>query len=46
MRIGDQKDNDCDGRIDEEVQDSLDNDGDGQIDEDLSTVIEHIMIVR
>ena len=38
MEIGDQKDNDCDGQIDEEVMDGLDNDNDGKIDEDLMKV--------
>jgi hypothetical protein len=32
---GDGLDNDCDGRIDEELCDGLDNDGDGATDEDL-----------
>ena len=31
-------DNDCDGKIDEEVFDRKDNDGDGKIDEDLELV--------
>ena len=35
---GDGIDNDCDGKIDEEIQDKRDNDGDGFIDEDLSEV--------
>ena len=35
---GDSLDNDCDGRIDEEVRDGKDNDGDGKIDEDLELV--------
>ena len=35
---GDGIDNDCDGRIDEEVKDGKDNDGDGDIDEDLELV--------
>ena len=35
---GDGLDNDCDGRIDEEVFDLKDNDGDGSIDEDLDLV--------
>ena len=37
-RPGDGFDNDCDGRIDEEVRDGKDNDGDGRIDEDLELV--------
>ena len=32
--IGDHFDNDCDGRVDEELMDGADNDGDGLIDED------------
>ena len=35
---GDELDNDCDGKIDEEVRDGRDNDGDGAIDEDLELV--------
>ena len=35
---GDELDNDCDGKIDEEVRDGKDNDGDGEIDEDLELV--------
>ena len=35
---GDEKDNDCDGKVDEEIQDRLDNDGDGFIDEDIQLV--------
>ena len=35
---GDGIDNDCDGKIDEEIRDSRDNDGDGVIDEDLELV--------
>ena len=35
---GDGIDNDCDGRIDEEVRDNEDNDGDGKVDEDLALV--------
>ena len=35
---GDGIDNDCDGRIDEEIRDGKDNDGDGDIDEDLEFV--------
>ena len=38
MVPGDGLDNDCDGRFDEEIQDSVDNDGDGLIDEDLQLV--------
>ena len=34
---GDGKDNDCDGRIDEELRNYRDDDGDGAIDEDLAT---------
>ncbi|XP_069103857.1 uncharacterized protein [Argopecten irradians] len=33
---GDIVDNDCDGRIDEELENNLDDDGDGQIDEDCA----------
>ena len=36
---GDGIDNDCDGKIDEEVKDGKDNDGDGKIDEDIELVI-------
>ncbi|MCC6876763.1 MAG: PKD domain-containing protein, partial [Sandaracinaceae bacterium] len=32
---GDGADNDCDGRVDEELSDGLDDDGDGLVDEDL-----------
>ena len=35
---GDTLDNDCDGRIDEEIRDGKDNDGDGDVDEDLDLV--------
>ena len=35
---GDEIDNDCDGNIDEEIQDQRDNDGDGLIDEDFKEV--------
>ena len=38
MQPGDSLDNDCDGKIDEEVRDRKDNDGDGQVDEDLELV--------
>ena len=41
MRPGDQMDNDCDGRVDEEIRDRKDNDGDGKIDEDLQLVMSH-----
>ncbi|MGL1903820.1 MAG: hypothetical protein OCC49_16910 [Fibrobacterales bacterium] len=34
-RIQDQKDNDGDGCIDEEIRDDIDNDGDGFVDEDV-----------
>ncbi|XP_078670638.1 IgGFc-binding protein-like [Branchiostoma floridae x Branchiostoma belcheri] len=34
----DRVDNDCDGRVDEELLDGIDNDGDGLIDEDLASV--------
>lgn len=34
-KIGDRKDNDGDGCVDEEMMDSVDNDGDGFVDEDL-----------
>ncbi|XP_055873646.1 uncharacterized protein LOC106080079 [Biomphalaria glabrata] len=33
---GDLLDNDCDGKIDEEINNNLDDDGDSQIDEDLA----------
>ncbi len=39
-RPGDGIDNDCDGRIDEELLDGKDTDGDGRIGEDLAVVIE------
>ena len=35
---GDGIDNDCDGKIDEEVRDGKDNDGDREVDEDLELV--------
>ena len=35
---GDGVDNDCDGKIDEEVKDGKDDDGDRVIDEDLQLV--------
>ena len=35
---GDSIDNDCDGKIDEEMKDGKDNDGDGKVDEDLDLV--------
>ena len=38
LEPGDEIDNDCDGKIDEEVRDGKDNDGDGEIDEDLELV--------
>lgn len=38
-KIGDQRDNDGDGCVDEEVLDSLDNDGDGRKDEDLRVTV-------
>ena len=38
MVPGDSLDNDCDGRIDEEIRDRKDNDGDGDVDEDLDLV--------
>ena len=38
-RPGDGIDNDCDGKIDEELLDGLDTDGDGLIGEDLAVVI-------
>ncbi|OWF44651.1 Hemicentin-1 [Mizuhopecten yessoensis] len=34
--LGDVVDNDCDGLIDEELENSLDDDGDGEIDEDCA----------
>ena len=36
---GDGLDNDCDGRIDEEIADGIDNDNDGKTDEDLQLVL-------
>ena len=33
----DGKDNDCDGRLDEEIRNFVDDDGDGLVDEDLAT---------
>ena len=44
---GDGRDNDCDGRIDEEILDGIDNDGDGKVDEDMQLVIifNYIIIV-
>ena len=38
QRPGDGLDNDCDGKIDEEVRDGKDNDGDGEVDEDVELV--------
>ena len=38
MKPGDGRDNDCDGRFDEEIKDGRDNDGDGKVDEDLEQV--------
>ena len=38
MEPGDGLDNDCDGKIDEEVRDGKDNDGDRSVDEDLELV--------
>ena len=38
MDAGDGVDNDCDGKIDEEIKDGKDNDGDGEVDEDLELV--------
>ena len=35
---GDELDNDCDDKFDEEIRDGKDNDGDGKIDEDLQVV--------
>ena len=46
MNAGDGLDNDCDGRIDEEVFDRKDNDGDGEIDEDLELVSEMLSVAR
>ena len=37
-RPGDGIDNDCDGKIDEELLDGIDSDGDGRIGEDLAVV--------
>ncbi|KAK3741701.1 hypothetical protein QZH41_016950, partial [Actinostola sp. cb2023] len=39
MVPGDRRDNDCDGRADEELMNGIDDDGDGKIDEDLATPI-------
>ena len=39
MEPGDNLDNDCDGKYDEEIKDGKDNDLDGKIDEDLEKVI-------
>uniref|UniRef100_A0A2C9LXU4 Uncharacterized protein n=1 Tax=Biomphalaria glabrata TaxID=6526 RepID=A0A2C9LXU4_BIOGL len=36
MLMKDEIDNDCDGKIDEEMKDNIDNDGDDKIDEDLN----------
>ncbi|XP_013421722.1 uncharacterized protein LOC106181787 isoform X2 [Lingula anatina] len=33
---GNQVDEDCDGRVDEEIKNNIDDDGDGKVDEDLS----------
>ena len=38
MTPGDGLDNDCDGKIDEEIFDRKDNDRDGAVDEDLQLV--------
>ncbi|RUS82441.1 hypothetical protein EGW08_009787 [Elysia chlorotica] len=35
MQIDDNMDNDCDGNIDEEIENEEDDDGDGRVDEDL-----------
>ena len=35
---GDGIDNDCDGRVDEEIKDGKDDDGDKYVDEDLALV--------
>ena len=40
---GDGNDNDCDGKIDEEVKDGKDNDDDGLVDEDLDKVSSFIV---
>ena len=37
MIPADREDNDCDGRVDEEVRNFMDDDGDGLVDEDLAT---------
>ena len=39
---GDEVDNDCDGRIDEEIRNKKDDDGDGKVDEDLALVKTHL----
>ena len=39
MEPGDNLDNDCDGKYDEEIKDGKDNDLDGKVDEDLEKVI-------
>ena len=44
QRPGDGIDNDCDGKIDEEIRDGEDNDGDGRVDEDLALV--RVYIIR
>ena len=37
--LGDGIDNDCDGKIDEEIKNGKDDDNDGLIDEDLQQVL-------
>ena len=36
---GDGIDNDCDGKVDEEIRNGKDDDGDGFVDEDITTVL-------
>ncbi|KAI8494324.1 hypothetical protein Bbelb_280840, partial [Branchiostoma belcheri] len=42
----DRVDNDCDGRVDEELLDGIDNDGDGLIDEDLASGECHLKKIK
>ncbi|MEC4748725.1 PKD domain-containing protein [Methylomicrobium sp. Wu6] len=43
--LGDGIDNDCDGRIDEELFNKIDDDGDGRIDEDLAKAKSPVAII-
>ena len=43
---GDQVDNDCDGRTDEELKNGKDDDGDGKVDEDLATPLPDIIMPK